>query len=79
MSLDKLKPEDEGTLQIAIAQDGDCVILDFGKEVKWIGMPPQIAVGLAEALIQRAQEIAKAKGEVLTLSVGRSVKLNVGA
>ena len=41
----KLNPDDEGEIRIAIAHDphNRTVVIDFGKPVAWIGLPPQHA------------------------------------
>lgn len=55
----KLNEADEGEIQIAIAADKSKgkVIVNFGKEVAWIGMNSAEAIGLGELLIHKAQEL----------------------
>lgn len=53
----KLVHEDEGELQFGIAHDQDNVILNFGKEVAWLAMPPALAKQLGEHLIKHASQI----------------------
>lgn len=45
-----LTPDDEGALRFAVTAQGGKVILAFGKQIEWIGMPPRIARELADAL-----------------------------
>ena len=56
----RLKPSDDGDIAFAIAADREkgVVILDFGKQVSWLGMRPKDAVALAEKLIEKAREVA---------------------
>ena len=52
----KLGEGDEGELRLAVGRsDGGDVIIDFGKEVAWIGLPPAQAVSFAEAILKRAR------------------------
>ena len=53
----KLTEHDEGDLQIALTNHDGCVIVQFGKSVKWFGVPPQTARELARLLIQHAEEV----------------------
>jgi len=53
----KLHPSDEGELRFAVGRKSGNVILDFGKPVAWIGMPPAIARQMAASLIQQAQAV----------------------
>lgn len=51
----QLGPSDEGELQIGLAVTSEgVVIINFGKEVSWIGLPPDQAVDLAAMLLQKA-------------------------
>ena len=64
----RLHKDDEGDLAMAITADhqNGVVILDFGKRVKWLGLPPDQAVRLAESLIASARQVAK---EPLTVNI----------
>lgn len=53
----KLNEDDEGGLQFAVGRDKGCVILDFGKPVSWLGMPPDLADDIADLLKKHAQAI----------------------
>lgn len=54
-------PEDDGDLAFAIGPhpDKDLVVLDFGKDVTFVAMPPQQAVELAQMLIKHARALSK--------------------
>ncbi len=50
-----LGPGDEGELRIGITADSKgTVIINFGKECSWIGMPPAQAVEFAKLILRRA-------------------------
>jgi hypothetical protein len=55
----KLNSDDEGELAIRIASDPKkgVVMIDFGKPVKWVGLPKDQAFELAEILKKRAMEL----------------------
>ena len=57
----KLHESDEGELRIGVTVKQGTVIVVFGKEVAWLGLPPQVARDLAASLIERADEAAKAQ------------------
>lgn len=59
---------DEGDLAIAVAADPakGIVIIDFGKNLSWLGMGPEQAVHLAKMLIEKARAVSK---EPLTVSL----------
>lgn len=50
----KLVPEDEGELQLAIAEVEGRVVINFGKPISWIGMRPEEARMLANMLLLKA-------------------------
>lgn len=52
---------DEGEIRMGIASDEKTgkVMLNFGKPVAWLGLNPEEAVGIAQALIQHARKVAK--------------------
>ena len=53
--LGMLGPDDEGALQMGITHDNKgTVILNFGKEVSWIGMPPEQAINFAKLILRHA-------------------------
>jgi len=50
-----LGPSDEGALQMGVAHDSKGnVILNFGKEVSWIGMPAEQAIEFAKLIMRHA-------------------------
>lgn len=57
----RLNETDEGELQMGVAVDQGTVILAFGKPIAWLGLTPAIARDLAQTLIHRADEAAKAQ------------------
>lgn len=52
----KMNDADEGEIQFRVAADPvtKTVILDFGKQVAWLGMSRDVAEGLAELLRAKA-------------------------
>jgi hypothetical protein len=56
-----ISPDDDGDVAFAITadQENGVVVLHFGKPVTWIGMTPEQVAQLAEALIDKAREVAK--------------------
>lgn len=59
-------PTDEGELAIGITTAKGKVVINFGTEVRWLGLQPQEAVDLAEKLIESAR---KASTEPLTVTI----------
>lgn len=53
----KLNYQDEGELRLAISHDRDNVIIDFGKPVASLAMPPSQAIELANLIIKHARDI----------------------
>lgn len=53
----KLNEADEGGLRVAIGVHDNRIILQFGKQVSWLGMDPENAQSMGEKLIQMAQTI----------------------
>lgn len=54
----KFTEDDEGELRFAIGNKDGLVLLDFGKSVAWLAIPPQQAVEIAERIIDRARRVA---------------------
>jgi hypothetical protein len=51
----KLRPDDEGGLNCAIAVDKNgMVFIDFGKAVNWLALPKEEAIELAKILLTKA-------------------------
>ena len=63
----RLGQHDDGAIQFALGERDGKVILDFGNPVSWLGMNPQQAVALAEAIIAKARVVARRTGTVLTV------------
>lgn len=53
----KLNDSDEGALKISLNVIDKTVVIDFGKEITWLGMSKQEAIELAKIIIERANEI----------------------
>ena len=53
----KITRHDEGEIRFAIGSKDGKVIIDFGSQVTWVGMPPEQAIELGEILIKRAKEL----------------------
>jgi hypothetical protein len=53
----KIDPTDEGQLQFAISNDGEKILIHFGKPVAWMGLDPSDARSIAEILIIHADRI----------------------
>jgi len=55
----KIKKDDEGALAFRIAADQEkkVVVIDFGKQVSWLGLPKAEALGLAELLKAHAETL----------------------
>lgn len=53
----KFCDDDEGELAVAIGVKDKTVIIDFNKEVAWIGMDKAGAIGFANAILEKANSI----------------------
>ncbi len=53
----KLNEHDEGGLRLAIGIKDGVVMIDFGTEVTWLGLPKAEAVAFAETILRRAKEL----------------------
>jgi hypothetical protein len=53
----KFTADDEGELRLAVAHKDGTVIIDFGKEVAWLGFDPATARALAALIISHADLI----------------------
>lgn len=58
----RLTSEDEGALKIAIGLKDGCVVVDLGTPTAWFGMPPELALLLAENIQRRAMEAITTRG-----------------
>jgi hypothetical protein len=66
----KLTKSDEGSLQFAVGEAGDRVIIDFGSPVTWVGMTAQQAMDLAASLMSQARKTARKNGETVHVTIG---------
>jgi hypothetical protein len=59
----KVDSSDEGEIQIAAATDvrAGIVRLAFGKPVAWLGLPATVARQVGQMLIEKADELDRAK------------------
>jgi len=53
----KLNNHDEGSTTIRCFIDKDRVILDFGKQIKWLGFDIEDAITFGEGIIKKAKEL----------------------
>lgn len=65
----KLRGGDEGELRLSVGVKDRTVILDFGKDVAWIGMGAQDAANLGSMLIKHARECARETGTPITVVI----------
>ena len=63
----KAAPDDEGAVRFAIGERDGNVLIDFGTPVKWMAMPPEQAVAMAQTLIAKARIVARRQGKSLTV------------
>ena len=59
----KLNKQDEGGLNMAIKTQNGRVVVDFGKQLSWLAMPPEIARGFANLLLRAAEGVEKEKSD----------------
>lgn len=50
----RASPDDEGEIIFGVGVRGNLVIVDFGTPVKWLGIPHDTAVELAESILKAA-------------------------
>ena len=53
----KLNQADEGAALIKIFAKDNTVVIDFGKDIKWIGMDKNSAIQMGNAIIEQANKI----------------------
>lgn len=56
-----LTPDDEGEIVFRIAHKDGVIVVDFGKPVVWIGLPPDGAREFAALLVKHAEEIERGR------------------
>lgn len=62
----KLNNEDKGELEMEVYVAHNCVIVNFGRELSWIGLSAEQAGDMAKLLIEKASEL-----EAVNKGVGR--------
>lgn len=55
----KLVHEDEGELRLGVAHDQDNVIINFGKPVAWLALPPVEAKAFAAMILKHAEQVRR--------------------
>ena len=57
----KLNADDEGGIALGVATQDKTVIINFGKEVAWLGLGHDEAIAFAKLLLKHAKKIAPAE------------------
>lgn len=68
----KLCATDEGATSVEIGTLNGAVVLRFPTPTLWIGLPPQDAVDIAQAIIDHAKSISK---EPLSITIGGRLRM----
>lgn len=66
----QLTKDDEGAIRFAIGSKDGKVVIDFGTQVHWLAMPPQMAADFASAVLKRAREVGRKNGESVAFTIG---------
>lgn len=53
----KLNESDEGSLRISVGLQENIVVINFFKDISWIGLDKEAALSLAEAIVHHANNI----------------------
>jgi hypothetical protein len=53
----KLYDDDEGQLQLVVYVEGETIVMNFGKSIKWIGMDKHQAIEVANCILEKANKI----------------------
>jgi hypothetical protein len=64
----RLNPHDEGAIPVMLGHENGRVVMQFPRNLNFIGFTPDQAIGIAEILIQHARTCGSAKP--LTVKVG---------
>lgn len=64
----RLNPADEGAVSVGIGHQGGKVVMQFPKNLNWIGFTPDQAIAIASTLIHHARECGSKAP--LTIQVG---------
>lgn len=69
----RIGADDDGDLAMAIGADPDkkIVVIDYGKLIQWVGMPPEQAVRMAEMLIEKARAVSD---RPLSVNIGGTIR-----
>lgn len=67
MTTPPLNAQDEGDLDFLVGVAKGKVVVSFPKPIKWIGMAPDQAVGLAQLLVRHALKAGHDKPVTFTL------------
>lgn len=65
----RLHDDDQGELVFALGVRDGNVVINFGKEVSWLAMKPQVAADLAAAIIKHARKAARQSGTTLMVTI----------
>lgn len=66
----KITPDDEGAISVAIGISNGNVIINFGKPIAWLGLPPAACMEMGRTLIKRAREALEMEKE----AAGKALK-----
>lgn len=61
----KLNQQDEGGINIAIFEEKGKVIINFGTQLRWLGMTPSEAIAIADGIRERAEKLIADAEEVI--------------
>ncbi len=64
----RLNREDEGAMAMSIGHENGKVVIQFARNLNWIGFSPDQAIDLAQSLIQHARKCGSTKP--LTVHIG---------
>lgn len=53
----KLCEGDEGALALSVGVRDKTIVIDFGKDLSWLGMPKDQAISFANVIIAKANQI----------------------
>lgn len=70
----RLSGDDDGDLAFMVGHDPQkkVVVIDYGKLVRWVGMPAEQAVGLAQLIIDHA--LAVSDGRPLSITINGTAR-----
>ncbi|MHB1328003.1 MAG: hypothetical protein ACYC2K_07360 [Gemmatimonadales bacterium] len=64
----RLNPQDDGAVAVGIGHQSGKVVMQFPKNLNWIGFTPDQAIDIAQSLVEHARQCGSKKP--LTLKVG---------